>query len=307
MNGGRAFRADGRGSGAYAPVTDGRRDGARAIRADGRAAALAGAVAVTRAGYAAVRRRPPGGAARWRRTNHAGRPVTLYAGPATALGAACAVAAAPGAPRARAAAALTVLAAGVCGAVDDLRAAGDPRRGFRAHLTALAHGEVTTGAVKLFGIGGAGLAAGAVLRRRPADALLAGVVVAGSAHLVNLLDVRPGRAACAVLALGAPGLLGGGPAGRAAAAPVGAAAAVLADDLAARTMLGDTGAHALGAALGLSVVARYGRAGLAAHAAALVAAAVVGDRRTRSPGPAPAGHRGTGVPSPMGVVQGSGG
>ncbi|WP_399092985.1 hypothetical protein ACGH2B_22885 [Streptomyces sp. BBFR2] len=272
MNGERAFRADGRGSGAHAPVTDGRRDGARAIRADGRAAALAGAVAVTRAGYAAVRRRPPGGAARWRRTNHAGRPVTLYAGPATALGAACAVAAAPGAPRARAAAALTVLAAGVCGAVDDLRAAGDPRRGFRAHLTALAHGEVTTGAVKLFGIGGAGLAAGAVLRRRPADALLAGVVVAGSAHLVNLLDVRPGRAACAVLALGAPGLLGGGPAGRAAAAPVGAAAAVL-----------------------------------AAHAAALVAAALVGDRRTRSPGPAPAGHRGTGVPSPMGVVQGSGG
>ncbi|MEU3712291.1 hypothetical protein [Streptomyces catenulae] len=274
---------------------------------DGRAAVLAGAAVATRAMYAALRRRPPGGAARWRRTNHAGRPVTLHAGPATALGAACAVAAAPGTPRARTAAALTVLAAGACGAYDDLRGAGDPRRGFRAHLTALAHGEVTSGAVKLFGIGGAGLAAGAVLRRRPVDALLAGVVVAGSAHLVNLLDLRPGRAVGAVLVLGAPGLVGGGPAGCAAAAPVGAAVAVLADDAAARTMLGDTGAHALGAALGLSVVARYGRAGLAAHAAALVAAAVIGDVRGRSPRPAPTGCRGTGVLSPMGVVQRSGG
>ncbi|WP_405740621.1 hypothetical protein OG422_06180 [Streptomyces sp. NBC_01525] len=279
----------------------------RGFVTDGRAVVLAGAAVATRAVHAAMRRRPPGGAARWRRTNHAGRPVTLYAGPATALGTACAVAAAPGAPRARAVGALTVLAAGACGAYDDLCAAGDRRRGFRAHLMALAHGELTGGAVKLFGIGGAGLAAGAVLRRRPVDALLAGVVVAGSAHLVNLLDVRPGRAVGAVLALGAPGLIGGGPAGRAAAAPVGAAAAVLADDAAARTMLGDTGAHALGAALGLSVVARYGRAGLAAHAAALVAAAVVGDRRGRSPGPAPTERRGTGVLSPMGVVQRSGG
>jgi UDP-N-acetylmuramyl pentapeptide phosphotransferase/UDP-N-acetylglucosamine-1-phosphate transferase len=43
-------------------------------------------------------------------------------------------------------------------------------------------------------------------------------------------------------------------------------------------MLGDTGAHALGAALGTAAVACNGRAGLAAHAAAVVAAAVYGDR-----------------------------
>lgn len=60
------------------------------------------------------------------------------------------------APRARTAAVLAVPAAGGCGAYDDLAGADDPRRGFRAHLTALRHGEVTSDAVKLFGIGAAG-------------------------------------------------------------------------------------------------------------------------------------------------------
>ncbi|GGP99333.1 hypothetical protein GCM10010266_23140 [Streptomyces griseomycini] len=100
------------------------------------------------------------------------------------------------------------------------------------------------------------------------------MVIAGAAHCVNLVDVRPGRAAAAVLALGAPGLVRRDPG----AAGTAAAAAVLPDDLGERAMLGDTGAHALGAALGAAVVAGAGRAGLVAHAAALVAAAVYGDR-----------------------------
>ncbi|GAA2668832.1 hypothetical protein [Streptomyces lunalinharesii] len=262
-----------------------------------RSAALFAAAGATRACYAVLRRRPPGGAARWQRTNHAGRPVTLHAGPAVALGTALAAAGAPGLPaRTRAAAALAVLAAGGCGAYDDLVGAGDPRRGFRAHLSALRHGEVTSGAVKLFGIGAAGLAAGALLADRPADRLVAGVVIAGSAHLVNLLDVRPGRAAAAAVALAAPGLLRGGPAGALSAVPLGAAVALAPDDFGERTMLGDAGAHALGAALGLAAVAGAGprgahgagrgggRAGLAVHAAALVVAAAVGDRISRLAG-----------------------
>ncbi|MFE7316312.1 hypothetical protein ACFU7T_24965 [Streptomyces sp. NPDC057555] len=266
-------------------------------RTPGRTAALLAAAGASRAVYGALRRRPPGGAARWERTNYAGRTVTLHAGPAAALGTALAAAGAPGLPaRARAASALAVLAAGGCGLYDDLAGAGDPRRGFRAHLSALRHGEVTSGAVKLFGIGAAGLAAGALLEDRPVDKVLAGVVIAGSAHLVNLLDVRPGRAAGAALALAAPGLLRRGPAGPLSAVPLGAAAAVAADDLGERTMLGDAGAHALGAALGLAIVAGRGssrssgaesgggRLGLAAHAAGLVAAAAVGDRISRLAG-----------------------
>ncbi|MFF1285507.1 hypothetical protein ACFVY4_33000 [Streptomyces sp. NPDC058299] len=228
------------------------------------------AAGLTRAGQALLRARPPGGRERWERTNHAGRTVGLYAGPAAALGASLAVA------RVRPGAGLAVLAAGVCGAYDDV--AGDHRRGFRAHLGALRDGEVTSGAVKLFGISAAGLAAGVLLKERPLDRLLAGIAVAGTAHLVNLVDVRPGRAAGAVLLLGAPAAVRAGAGGQLAAGALGAAAAVLPEDLAERTMLGDTGAHALGAALGAAVAAGNRRAGLLAHAVAVVAAARYGDR-----------------------------
>ncbi|MFF3761408.1 hypothetical protein [Streptomyces sp. NPDC002185] len=235
-------------------------------RAPGRLGTFAAAFGATRLAYGQLRRRPPGKPDDWERTNHAGRPVGLQGGPAAALGSAAAVL--PSAP----AAALAVTVAAVCGRYDDLR--GDHRRGFRAHLEALRAGEVTSGAVKLFGIGAASLAAGALLREKPVDKVLAGVVIAGTAHLVNLVDVRPGRAGLLVLGLAAPGLLRG----TLAAAPMGAAAALLGADLGEETMLGDTGAHALGAAVGSAVAASNGRLGLAAHAAGLVAAAVWGER-----------------------------
>ncbi|MFF4931504.1 hypothetical protein ACFY2H_21815 [Streptomyces griseofuscus] len=233
--------------------------------------------ALTRAGFVALRANPPGQPARWERTNYAGRTVELCAGPAVAVGTALAAA------RAHPAAGLAVLAAGACGAYDDVTgySCGDTRRGFRAHLGALRDGEVTSGAVKLAGISAAALVAGALLKERPLDKLLAGVVIAGAAHGVNLVDIRPGRALGAVLALGLPGLLGEGPGAELAAVAAGGAAAVLREDLGERTMLGDTGAHALGAALGAAVVAGGGRAGLLAGAVAVVTAAGSGDRVTR--------------------------
>lgn len=242
------------------------------IRCAGRKTGFALAVGVTRAGAAVLRKTAPGGRACWERRNFAGRSVGMYAGPASA------VAAAVGAARVHPGAGLAVLAAGICGAYDDV--AGDHRRGFRAHLGALRDGEVTSGAVKLFGISAAGLLAGALLKEHPVDKVLAGVVIAGAAHLVNLVDVRPGRAVGAVLALGAPGLLRKGPGGELTASALGAAAAVLPDDLGERMMIGDTGAHALGAALGTAVAAGDRRAGLLAHAVAVVAAAAYGDRVT---------------------------
>ncbi|MFG3499432.1 hypothetical protein [Streptomyces sp. NPDC047928] len=242
-----------------------------------RAAVVCGVAAgVTRAVYAGLRRWAPGEPERWRRTNHAGRDVHLRAGPAVAVGTAAGALLGAGDGGARVAGVLAAGVAAACGRYDDLN--GDHRRGFGDHLDALRAGEVTSGAVKLFGIGAAGLVAGALLKERPLDRVLAGVVVAGTAHLVNLVDVRPGRAVLTVLALGAPGVARGGPL---AAAAMGAAAAVAADDLEERTMLGDMGAHALGAALGTAIAAGNGRLGLAAHAAGIVAAAVYGDEVTR--------------------------
>lgn len=236
------------------------------------------AAGATRVAYGQLRRRPPVEARTWRRTNYAGRGVELYGGLAVAAGAATAVAAARGvAPHIRLAAVGAALAAGVCGAYDDQQ--GSPaERGFGAHLSALRAGRFTSGAVKLLGIGAAGLAAGALLKGNPADRVLAGVVIAGTAHAVNLVDVQPGRAAKVVIAVGAPGLLRRGPAALLAAAPVGAAAAVLRDDVSERTMLGDAGAHALGAALGAAIAVANGRTGLVLHAAVLVAMTAAGDR-----------------------------
>jgi UDP-N-acetylmuramyl pentapeptide phosphotransferase/UDP-N-acetylglucosamine-1-phosphate transferase len=231
---------------------------------------LGGSALLTRAATSLLRAATPVGHPRWHRTNYAGRTVELYAGPAAALATALA------AGRTRPVAGVAVAVAGACGAYDDFAGAGDPRRGFRAHLSALRAGEVTSGAVKLFGISAAGLLAGALMKERVVDRVLAGVVIAGAAHLVNLVDVRPGRAAGTVLALGAPGLLRKGPAAGLAAAAMGAAGSVLPDDLGERAMIGDAGAHALGAALGAAVVAGSGRAGLVAHAAAVVTAAVCG-------------------------------
>jgi UDP-GlcNAc:undecaprenyl-phosphate/decaprenyl-phosphate GlcNAc-1-phosphate transferase len=226
-----------------------------------RAAITAGAAAaMARASYAGLRRWPPGGAARWTRTNHRGEPVTLLEGPALALGAGAASALAPGlSPRGRAALVAAGAGAAAFGAYDDLAGSGG-RRGFRGHLAALASGEMTTGAMKIAGIGAAGAAA-AVLAGGPlADVLINTGLTAGGANLINLFDLRPGRAIKVALAAGALVAGAGGPeAAGTVAGPAGAALALLGDDLGERAMLGDLGANALGAMLGAAAAVTLSR------------------------------------------------
>ena len=234
----------------------------------GPAAALAAgttAACTARAAYAALSRRPPGGETRWTRTNHRGEPVTLLEGPA--LTGASVVGAAVGAglaPRVRAALAVAGTGAAAFGAYDDLAGSGS-RRGFRGHLGALAHGEVTTGAVKLGGIGATGLVSAMLLGGGPADVAVNAGLVAGGANLLNLFDLRPGRALKVALASGTLLAAGarGGPSRAGAlpavAAPLGAAAALLPEDLGERAMLGDAGANALGALLGVAAAASLSR------------------------------------------------
>ena len=234
------------------------------------AGAVAGAVAAL--GLRALRERPPGGNARWDRTNHAGRTVTLLEGPAYAVGAASGAAllgAGPGPV-------LAASAAAGLGALDDLT--GDSTsKGLKGHLGALARGHVTTGAVKILGLAVTGLVSAALIDRQarrdasagaPAaagaptvvDTLVGGAVVAGSANLLNLLDLRPGRALKATIGLGVL-LSTSRRSGPAAGAAVGAAAGLLRPDLAGESMLGDTGANSAGALLGTALVQRTGRRG----------------------------------------------
>ncbi|MEV4836600.1 hypothetical protein AB0K05_18895 [Nonomuraea sp. NPDC049486] len=248
--------------------------------------ALAGAAigaAAARAAYAALTRTQGGGgdpASRWTRKNHRGEPITLLEGPAFVAGASAAAALAPGLPaRARAAALLAGAGSGALGAYDDLYGT-TSSKGFKGHLSALARGEVTSGAVKILGIGATGLAAAALVSDGPADTLVNGAVVAGAANLANLFDLRPGRAIKVGLLTGGPllaaAVAGDSPATAAlAAVPLGAAAALLPDDLGERAMLGDAGANALGALLGLAAVTKLGRPGrlvLLGTVAALTAA-----------------------------------
>ncbi|MEV5410515.1 hypothetical protein AB0K60_16945 [Thermopolyspora sp. NPDC052614] len=236
------------------------------------AGAALGAVAA-RAAYSAFGRRPPiGDEKTWTRTNHRGEPITLLEGPAFVAGAGAAAALAPGLSlRQKAAAALAGLGGGALGAYDDLYGT-TSSKGFKGHLTALAKGEVTSGSVKILGIGATGLAAAALVSRGPADTLVNGALIAGSANLANLFDLRPGRAIKVGLLAGTPLLAASlakaarGDAGAASAAaltaiPLGAAVVLLPEDLGERAMLGDAGANALGALLGLAAAARLGRTG----------------------------------------------
>ena len=284
------------------------------------AAALAAGTAAAcaaRAAYAALTRRPPGGAGTWTRTNHRGEQLTLLEGPALTVGSVAVSALGPGLPpRVRAALAVAGTGAATFGGYDDLAGSGS-RRGFRGHLGALVKGEVTTGAVKLGGIGATGLVSAALLGGGPADVAVNAGLVAGGANLLNLFDLRPGRALKVALASGTLLAVGArrGPAGHGAAsrpdagatagpgttagttagsgtiarpgaaigpgaaagpgaalepdpgpgalftvaAPLGAAIALLPEDLGERAMLGDAGANALGALLGVAAAASLSR------------------------------------------------
>ncbi len=115
------------------------------------------AAAAGRLSYAALRARPPGGAQTWSRTNHRGEPITLLEGPALAIGAITGAVAGDVSTRVRIALAVAGAGAAAFGSYDDLQGNG-ASKGFRGHIGALRKGELTTGAVKIAGIGATGLA-----------------------------------------------------------------------------------------------------------------------------------------------------
>ena len=211
----------------------------------------------------------------WRRTNHAGETVTLWEGAAFAKGAVIGSIVA-GSP----AGAVATAGSAAFGALDD-HAGDSSSKGLKGHLGALAGGEITTGAVKILGIGTTGLLAAAVADRRAGrgltpSTLIGGALIAGAANLGNLLDLRPGRALKATSAMALPLLPAAG--GGSAAAALGAAAAVIAPDLRGESMLGDTGANAAGALIGAGAMERLGWRGRLAALAFVTTLTVASER-----------------------------
>lgn len=162
------------------------------------------------------------------------------------------------------------------GLYDDIAGAG-AGRGWRAHLGAVRRLRGTSGALKI--TGGAALA---LVAAPAADGLgwsiARALLIALSANLFNLLDVRPGRATktflVAAVALSAISIV--------VAAPLlialAAAATCLRADLRERVMLGDVGANALGAIIGTAAAIHASHVALVTGVLLLAALHVVGDR-----------------------------
>ena len=148
-----------------------------------------------------------------------------------------------------------VAAVAAIGLADDLWSGGE--RGFRAHLGR----RRTTGVLKLVGIPLVGLLA----TRKLSGALLVGL----AANFLNQLDTRPGRALKAYLLLAPP-----------TGAPLRAAVILAPYDLREMAMLGDSGANALGALLGLSSVSKLTARGRWAAIGALAGLTLLGETRS---------------------------
>lgn len=237
---------------------------------------------------------PPGGPRRWERTNHRGEPVSLLGGPSVAAGVLAGGLVGAGSGRDAAALTVATVSGTGFGLVDDLTEdrSGEVAKGLRGHLGALARGELTTGGLKVLGIGAGALVAAALSRPhgprpagrgaraglRLAEIGMDGALIAASANLVNLLDLRPGRALKATGIAAAPSAVLGGPGSGTSAAVLGAVIAELPDDLAERDMLGDSGANGLGAALGTVAVQRLPRGARLALLAGVVGLTVASEK-----------------------------
>jgi len=234
------------------------------------------------AGLGYVLRRKRIKASQWERTNFHGVTVSLRGGVAMA-GASVASAAVASAfsdqPRAALGGVVASLGGGLAGYIDDVdqgaHDGGKVAKGLKGHLGALAHGQVTTGVIKIAGIGASALAASALVGSKAtsvggkvADLALNTVLIAGTANLANLLDLRPGRALKATVLVATPlsyfSCAAAKPEASASAASAqrllasglnAAAITALVEDLQETTMLGDTGANAAGALLGTSLAA----------------------------------------------------
>ena len=182
-----------------------------------------------------------------------------------------------------------ILIIGCCafGMFDDW--AGDSSaKGFKGHVKALIHGRFTTGGLKMIGIGllsfAIALQVKSFTETAVIDVILATCVIALSANLMNLFDLRPGRA-CKVYVFGlaiaifllfvcsTEFCLMLTPAQKLLifVAGIGPVIAILKYDLNEEGMLGDSGANPMGALIGVLLVLELPTIGLAIALVILVA------------------------------------
>jgi UDP-GlcNAc:undecaprenyl-phosphate/decaprenyl-phosphate GlcNAc-1-phosphate transferase len=191
-----------------------------------------------------------------------------------------------------------VLGVALLGLVDDFvgsgmfsalrleRATADPQapRGWRGHAREILGGGFSTGAVKAVGSLGLALFALSGQHRSTGEYLLGAGVLVLATNVFNLLDLRPGRSAKALILLGAALSLGAWDATGlwTVGLFLGPLLVLLPFDLRERGMLGDTGSNAIGAVAGLWLVATLSTTGQAIALAVMLLVNVYGEFRSIS-------------------------
>lgn len=151
---------------------------------------------------------------------------------------------------------LAIAAISFLGFIDDMLGQRDAL-GFKGHFGALFQGRLTTGGLKALGGGILAFLIAFSLSGSWLDIILNTLIVALAANLMNLFDLRPGRAVKAYLIfLLAIVIMAMGQIDWLLIAPLtGAVLYYAKDDLRAKIMMGDAGSNVLGLALGyLSIV-----------------------------------------------------
>lgn len=162
---------------------------------------------------------------------------------------------------------ILAMAAATClGLMDDFWGARDTS-GLLGHFRALFKGQLTTGAVKALAGGVLGLLLGARLfPEQPLRIVDSALIIALSINMLNLFDLRPGRAGkfFVLLCLILLPFVFNHPVAVPVAMVLGALLAFLPADLKARAMMGDAGSNTLGIVAGITAAAvleGYFRAG----------------------------------------------
>jgi UDP-GlcNAc:undecaprenyl-phosphate GlcNAc-1-phosphate transferase len=175
-----------------------------------------------------------------------------------------------------------VIGVSLLGLLDDLVGSEAQARGWRGHARAAVRGGLSTGVIKAAGSLGLALFVLARQGYTPGQYLLAAGVLVVATNLFNLLDLRPGRSAKALVLLGLGLTLG--KLSVAALWTVGIFLApvlvLLPLDLRERAMLGDTGSNAIGAVAGLWLVLTLSTLGQAIALAVMAAVTVYGEFRS---------------------------
>jgi len=185
--------------------------------------------------------------------------------------------------------ALTATVMAAVGLVDDVY--GDRSvSGFAGHMRRLLRGQITTGAVKAITGGAVALIVGMLLAvhwAAPAltdlgEGLLNAVVIALTTNLINLLDVRPGRALKGFVFLAALAIAADWKAFYM-VGPIAAIALAFAPlDFGGRAMMGDVGSNALGVTAGIALAWALPLWAKLVLAAALVGIHLYSERRSLS-------------------------